>query len=154
MWRRLESIENNPLRKRSGDFLNPGLSWTSFKQPTLKISTTLLEQNKQYHFKVLLCSFHLNSHNLGSHPRTQMFLSPREWRPPPKLMFSQKPLDTATSSWVPTLWNQNMTLDVRKCIEENSELTCTCRLDFALLLFDSSSWSTNVDLFPKCERLN
>ena len=78
MWRRLESIENNPLRKRSGDFLNPGLSWTSFKQPTLKISTTSLEQNKQYHFKVLLSSFHLNSHNLGSHPRTQMFLSPRE----------------------------------------------------------------------------
>ena len=69
---------------------------------------------------------------------------------------------------VATLWNQNITRDVRKCIEENSELTCTCRLDFALLHFDSNSWSINLDLrapnvwlqdmyydlFPKCEPLN
>ena len=37
----------------------------------LKSKNHLVQDNKQYHRKVLLNSFHLIGHNLGFHPETQ-----------------------------------------------------------------------------------
>ena len=37
----------------------------------LKSKNHLVQDNKQYHRKVLLSSFHLIGHNLGFHPETQ-----------------------------------------------------------------------------------
>ena len=39
----------------------------------LKSKNHLVQDNKQYHRKVLLSSFHLNGHTLGFHPQTQNY---------------------------------------------------------------------------------
>ena len=43
----------------------------TFSSTDNKILSHLVQQNKQYHMKVLLSSFHLNGHTLGFHPQTQ-----------------------------------------------------------------------------------
>ena len=42
----------------------------------LKSKNHLVQDNKQYHRKVLLSSFHLNGHTLGFHPQTQKLQPP------------------------------------------------------------------------------
>ena len=49
--------------------------------PDSKIQNHLVQDNKQYHRKVLLCSFYLNGHSLHFHPQTQKSdLSLREYK--------------------------------------------------------------------------